>query len=105
MAVKLLLHVIKQEIKKAFLELFFLFLFSFSIEEYNDRSEWEIVESALIRNEKFYVCCEEPYPSIAMELTLKRRSTYYVMILLLLPTILIGCLSLLIFFLPPKSGK
>ena len=78
---------------------------SFSTDHYTDHSEWQIVNKDKIRlklNEDHYVA--GVYPNISVELTLKRRSTYYVMVLLL-PTILIGCLSLLMFYLPPESGK
>lgn len=56
------------------------------------------------RNEKFYECCKEPYPDVTYTVTMRRRTLYYGLNLLI-PCVLISALALLVFLLPADSGE
>lgn len=56
------------------------------------------------RNELFYDCCKEPYPDVTFTVTMRRRTLYYGLNLLI-PCVLISGLALLVFLLPADSGE
>lgn len=56
------------------------------------------------RSEKFYECCREPYPDVTFTVTIRRRTLYYGLNLLI-PCVLISALALLVFLLPADSGE
>lgn len=56
------------------------------------------------RTESFYECCKEPYPDITFTVTMRRRTLYYGLNLLI-PCVLISALALLVFLLPADSGE
>ena len=56
------------------------------------------------RHEVFYGCCPEPYPDVTFYIKLQRRSFFYV-VNLIFPCILLSVMSLLVFMLPPDSGE
>lgn len=56
------------------------------------------------RNEKYYECCKEPYPDVTYTITMRRRTLYYGLNLLI-PCVLISGLALLVFLLPADSGE
>ncbi|XP_017770336.1 PREDICTED: acetylcholine receptor subunit alpha-like 1 [Nicrophorus vespilloides] len=56
------------------------------------------------RNEKFYSCCEEPYPDIIFNITLRRKTLFYT-VNLIIPCVGISFLSILVFYLPSDSGE
>lgn len=56
------------------------------------------------RDEKFYECCPEPYPSLYFNFHMKRRTLYYGFNLII-PCMLITLITLLGFILPPDSGE
>lgn len=53
---------------------------------------------------KFYPCCAEPYPDITFNITLRRRTLFYTLNLIM-PCIAISCLTVLVFYLPSDSGE
>jgi nicotinic acetylcholine receptor len=57
-----------------------------------------------VRNEKFYSCCEEPYPDIIFNITLRRKTLFYT-VNLIIPCVGISFLSILVFYLPSDSGE
>lgn len=57
-----------------------------------------------IRNEIFYDCCKEPYPAVTFVVTIRRRTLYYALNLLI-PCVLLSSMTLLIFVLPADSGE
>lgn len=57
-----------------------------------------------VRNEKFYSCCEEPYLDIVFNLTLRRKTLFYT-VNLIIPCVGISFLSVLVFYLPSDSGE
>ncbi|KAK3532820.1 hypothetical protein QTP86_032105 [Hemibagrus guttatus] len=56
------------------------------------------------RNELYYECCKEPYPDVTYTVTMRRRTLYYGLNLLI-PCVLISGLALLVFLLPADSGE
>ncbi|GAA6091571.1 cholinergic receptor, nicotinic, alpha 11 [Tachysurus ichikawai] len=56
------------------------------------------------RNEVFYDCCKEPYPDVTFVITIRRRTLYYALNLLI-PCVLLSSMTLLIFVLPADSGE
>lgn len=56
------------------------------------------------RSENFYECCQEPYPDVTFTVTIRRRTLYYGLNLLV-PCVLISSLALLVFLLPADSGE
>lgn len=66
--------------------------------------EWDIMKVPAVRNEKFYSCCEEPYPDIIFNITLRRKTLFYT-VNLIIPCVGISLLSVLVFYLPADSGE
>lgn len=56
------------------------------------------------KNERFYDCCQEPYPDVTFTVVMRRRTLYYGLNLLI-PCVLISTLALLVFLLPADSGE
>nr|XP_020734638.1 neuronal acetylcholine receptor subunit alpha-9 [Odocoileus virginianus texanus] len=66
--------------------------------------EWEVHGMPAVKNVISYGCCSEPYPDVTFTLLLKRRSSFYI-VNLLIPCILISFLAPLSFYLPAASGE
>ena len=47
------------------------------LQEYYISTEWDIMDVPAVRTEKYYPCCEEPYPDIYFYLSLRRKSLFY----------------------------
>lgn len=56
------------------------------------------------RHEKYYPCCAEPYPDIFFNITLRRKTLFYT-VNLIVPCVGISYLSVLVFYLPADSGE
>lgn len=74
------------------------------LQEYYISTEWDVMTAPAIRNEKYYPCCEEPYPDIIFYLTLRRKSLFYT-VNVIIPCVGISFLSVLVFYLPSDSGE
>ncbi|XP_074090645.1 neuronal acetylcholine receptor subunit alpha-7 isoform X2 [Macrotis lagotis] len=74
------------------------------ISGYISNGEWDLVEIPGKRSERFYDCCKEPYPDVTFTVTMRRRTLYYGLNLLI-PCVLISALALLVFLLPADSGE
>ncbi|KAH3830110.1 hypothetical protein DPMN_103347 [Dreissena polymorpha] len=72
--------------------------------DYYQNVEWDIINVTARRKEKFYPCCPEPYPDITFNITIRRRTLFYT-INLILPCVAISCLTVLVFCLPSESGE
>uniref|UniRef100_H3C624 Neuronal acetylcholine receptor subunit alpha-7 n=1 Tax=Tetraodon nigroviridis TaxID=99883 RepID=H3C624_TETNG len=71
---------------------------------YIPNGEWDLVGVPAKRNELYYECCKEPYPDVTFTVTMRRRTLYYGLNLLI-PCVLISGLALLVFLLPADSGE
>ncbi|XP_054843595.1 neuronal acetylcholine receptor subunit alpha-7-like [Eublepharis macularius] len=74
------------------------------ISNYISNGEWDLVGVPGERNERYYECCKEPYPDVTYTVTMRRRTLYYGLNLLI-PCVLISGLALLVFLLPADSGE
>uniref|UniRef100_A0A8C2GRD7 Neuronal acetylcholine receptor subunit alpha-7 n=1 Tax=Cyprinus carpio TaxID=7962 RepID=A0A8C2GRD7_CYPCA len=74
------------------------------ISGYMPNGEWDLVGVPGTRNELFYDCCKEPYPDVTFVVTIRRRTLYYALNLLV-PCVLLSSMTLLIFLLPADSGE
>ncbi|MBN3287883.1 ACHA7 protein, partial [Polyodon spathula] len=74
------------------------------ISTYIPNGEWDLVGVPAKRNELYYECCKEPYPDVTFTVTMRRRTLYYGLNLLI-PCVLMSALALLVFLLPADSGE
>ena len=58
----------------------------------------------MFRNEKFYTCCDEPYLDITFNITMRRKTLFYT-VNLIIPCMGISFLTVLTFYLPSDSGE
>ncbi|UYV69607.1 nAChRa3 [Cordylochernes scorpioides] len=66
--------------------------------------EWDILDVPAIRNEKYYTCCEEPYIDITFNISMRRKTLFYT-VNLIIPCMGISFLTVLVFYLPSDSGE
>uniref|UniRef100_A0AAU6PBV4 Nicotinic acetylcholine receptor alpha8 n=1 Tax=Protohermes xanthodes TaxID=1452977 RepID=A0AAU6PBV4_9NEOP len=66
--------------------------------------EWDILEVPASRNEEYYPCCAEPYSDITFKLTMRRKTLFYT-VNLIIPCVGITFLTVLVFYLPSESGE
>uniref|UniRef100_A0A8C9S799 Neuronal acetylcholine receptor subunit alpha-7 n=1 Tax=Scleropages formosus TaxID=113540 RepID=A0A8C9S799_SCLFO len=74
------------------------------ISGYMPNGEWDLLGVPGNRNVVFYDCCKEPYPDVTFIVTIRRRTLYYALNLLI-PCVLLSSMTLLIFLLPANSGE
>ncbi|KAK0098343.1 hypothetical protein PV326_009396 [Microctonus aethiopoides] len=74
------------------------------LREYYPSVEWDILGVPAERHEKFYPCCLEPFPDIFFNITLRRKTLFYT-VNLIVPCVSISYLSVLAFYLPADSGE
>ncbi|XP_046678978.1 acetylcholine receptor subunit alpha-L1 isoform X1 [Homalodisca vitripennis] len=74
------------------------------LREYYPSVEWDILGVPAERHEKYYPCCNEPYPDIFFNITLRRKTLFYT-VNLIVPCVGISYLSVLVFYLPADSGE
>ncbi|XP_052280904.1 acetylcholine receptor subunit alpha-like 1 [Dreissena polymorpha] len=72
--------------------------------DYYQNVEWDIINVTARRKEKFYPCCPEPFPDITFNITIRRKTLFYT-INLIMPCISISCLTVLVFYLPSDFGE
>merc|ERR1712213_145748 len=66
--------------------------------------EWDILAVPAIRNVKFYTCCDEPHLDITFNITMRRKTLFYT-VNLIIPCMGISFLTVLVFYLPSDSGE
>ena len=66
--------------------------------------EWDILEVPAVRNVKWYTCCTEPYLDITFNVTMRRKTLFYT-VNLIIPCMGISFLTVLVFYLPSDSGE
>ncbi|CAD5124154.1 DgyrCDS12454 [Dimorphilus gyrociliatus] len=72
------------------------------LREYVESSEWNVVYTSAKRNVRTYPCCDdEPYPDLTFRLTVKRKTAFY-MYVLILPSVMLSFLTLVLFWIPPQ---
>jgi nicotinic acetylcholine receptor, invertebrate len=66
--------------------------------------EWDIMEVPAQRNVRKYTCCPQTYPDITFLITLRRKTLFYT-VNLIIPCVGISFLTVLTFYLPSDSGE
>ncbi|CAF4161853.1 unnamed protein product [Adineta steineri] len=74
----------------------------FDLNSYVKSNEWSILENNARRNTEKYDCCPEIYVDLKFYIILERRGGFYNYILIL-PCVLLSCLTCILFWLPPES--
>ncbi|XP_011065753.1 PREDICTED: acetylcholine receptor subunit alpha-like isoform X2 [Acromyrmex echinatior] len=76
----------------------------FDLTEFYTSVEWDILEVPAVRHERFYTCCNEPYLDITFYITMRRKTLFYT-VNLIIPCLGISFLTVLVFYLPCDSGE
>ncbi|XP_064471220.1 acetylcholine receptor subunit alpha-like [Ornithodoros turicata] len=66
--------------------------------------EWDILQVPAVRHEKYYTCCEQPYIDITFNISMRRKTLFYT-VNLIIPCMGISFLTVLVFYLPSDSGE
>ncbi|XP_029452072.1 neuronal acetylcholine receptor subunit alpha-2 isoform X3 [Rhinatrema bivittatum] len=74
------------------------------LKDYWESGEWAIVNAVGKYNTKKYDCCTEIYPDITYCFIIRRLPLFYT-INLIIPCLLISCLTVLVFYLPSDCGE
>ncbi|XP_060888989.1 neuronal acetylcholine receptor subunit alpha-2-like [Labrus mixtus] len=74
------------------------------LKNYWESGEWAIVNAVGTYNIKKYDCCREIYPDITYYFVIRRLPLFYT-INLIIPCLLISCLTVLVFYLPSDCGE
>lgn len=72
--------------------------------DYWESGEWMIINAVGKYNTKKYECCTEIYPDIIYYFIIRRLPLFYT-INLIIPCLLISCLTVLVFYLPSQCGE
>ncbi|XP_062316135.1 neuronal acetylcholine receptor subunit alpha-4b [Osmerus eperlanus] len=72
--------------------------------DYWESGEWVIIDAVGKYNTKKYECCTEIYPDITYYFIIRRLPLFYT-INLIIPCLLISCLTVLVFYLPSQCGE
>uniref|UniRef100_A0A8D0G1H5 Cholinergic receptor nicotinic alpha 4 subunit n=1 Tax=Sphenodon punctatus TaxID=8508 RepID=A0A8D0G1H5_SPHPU len=72
--------------------------------DYWESGEWVIINAVGNYNIKKYECCTEIYPDITYSFIIRRLPLFYT-INLIIPCLLISCLTVLVFYLPSECGE
>lgn len=74
------------------------------LNNYWESGEWAIINAVGTYNTKKYDCCHEIYPDITYFFIIRRLPLFY-SINLIIPCLLISCLTVLVFYLPSDCGE
>ena len=69
-----------------------------------ESGEWVIVDAVGTYNTRKYECCAEVYPDITYAFVIRRLPLFYT-VNLIIPCLLISCLTVLVFYLPSECGE
>ncbi|XP_045152881.1 neuronal acetylcholine receptor subunit alpha-4 isoform X1 [Echinops telfairi] len=72
--------------------------------DYWESGEWVLVDAVGSYHTRKYECCAEVYPDITYAFIIRRLPLFYT-INLLIPCLLISCLTVLVFYLPSDCGE
>ncbi|XP_043783514.1 neuronal acetylcholine receptor subunit alpha-2 isoform X3 [Cervus elaphus] len=74
------------------------------LKDYWESGEWAIVNATGTYNTKKYDCCAEVYADVTYYFVIRRLPLFYT-INLIIPCLLISCLTVLVFYLPSDCGE
>uniref|UniRef100_T1JAF9 Uncharacterized protein n=1 Tax=Strigamia maritima TaxID=126957 RepID=T1JAF9_STRMM len=76
-----------------------------NLKEYYPSCEWDILAVPAQRNEEYLPCCpNQPYPDITFTITMRRKTLFYT-VNLIIPCVGLSFLTVLVFYLPSDSGE
>ncbi|XP_063305517.1 neuronal acetylcholine receptor subunit alpha-3-like isoform X2 [Pelobates fuscus] len=75
-----------------------------NLKEYWESGEWVIISAPGYKHEIKYNCCIEIYQDITYSLYIRRLPLFYT-IYMIIPCLLISCLTILVFYLPSDCGE
>ncbi|XP_013406864.1 acetylcholine receptor subunit alpha-like 1 [Lingula anatina] len=78
--------------------------YGIDLKDYSRSVEWDLLSVPARRKAKYYTCCPEPYPFIIFNVTLRRKTLFYT-VNLIIPCVAISFLTVLTFYLPSDSGE
>ena len=73
-------------------------------DKYVKSAEWDLINASKTRNVEYYECCPFPFTDVTVELIIRRKPLFYAFNLIT-PCMIMLCMILLGFFLPPESGE
>ena len=65
---------------------------------------WDVMSVPARRNIVHYPCCPESYPDVTFHITIRRKTLFYT-VNLIIPCVAISFLTVLVFYLPSDSGE
>ncbi|KAF7473880.1 Hypothetical predicted protein [Marmota monax] len=74
------------------------------LKDYWESGKWAIINATGTYNSKKYDCCVEIYPDVTYAFVIRRLPLFYT-INLIIPCLLISCLTVLVFYLPSDCGE
>ena len=74
------------------------------LDDYYKSTEWDLLAVPARKYLKYYPCCSEPYPDIKFNITIRRKTLFYT-VNLILPCVAICSVTLLVFYIPANSGE
>jgi len=75
-----------------------------SLDDYYKSNEWDLLAVRAQKYEKYYPCCSQPYPDIKFNITIRRKTLFYT-VNLILPCVVICSVTLCLFYMPAQSGE
>ncbi|XP_064607866.1 acetylcholine receptor subunit alpha-like 1 [Liolophura sinensis] len=75
---------------------------SISLDGFYPNVQWDVINVTARLRRKKYLCCEYLFPDILFNVTLRRRTLFY-SVNLIVPCMAISCLCVLVFYLPSDS--
>ena len=72
--------------------------------DYYSSTEWDLLAVPAQKYKKYYPCCREPFPDIKFNITIRRKTLFYT-VNLILPCMAICSVTLLVFYIPANSGE
>lgn len=75
-----------------------------NLDDYYKSTEWDLLAVKSRKYVKYYPCCSEPYADLKFNITIRRKTLFYT-INLILPCIAICSVTVMVFYLPAESGE
>lgn len=76
----------------------------FDISNYQENEEWDLISFNSSINTKIYSCCPDPYQDITFGITIRRKSHYF-NLNIILPAFTTASLMIMTFLIPRNSGE
>jgi len=75
-----------------------------NLNDYSKSTEWDLLAVKSQKYKKYYPCCSEPYADLKFNITIRRKTLFYA-VNLIMPCIAICSMTILVFYLPAESGE